>query len=232
MSELHEQPPVTRKSKPSTVAVVAGIDFDVEGERALDAALHLVAQRRDAQLHVVYVDPSLGAMAEGVRLDAGGLQARANEALARVRELCRKRMAGLAIADDAIVDGRVIAHYRTGAPADQIVQLAVEVDADLVVVGTHGRRGVKRLVMGSIAAGVLQRARCAVYVVRRKDHEGIGVVPEIEPPCPECVATRRQTGGGAWWCERHAGVHLRPHHYSYVSRAPSSSPAPWVAAFD
>jgi nucleotide-binding universal stress UspA family protein len=59
-------------------------------------------------------------------------------------------------------------HVRVGTPADEIVALAKELDADLIVVGTHGRRGVRRLLLGSVARAILRHAGCPVLVVRQK----------------------------------------------------------------
>lgn len=54
---------------------------------------------------------------------------------------------------------------RTGDAAEQIVAEAEAWDADLVVLGTHGRTGLPRLLIGSVAESVLRRARCDVLVV-------------------------------------------------------------------
>jgi nucleotide-binding universal stress UspA family protein len=53
-----------------------------------------------------------------------------------------------------------------GTPADEIVRLAGERQADLIVMGTHGRSGLGRLLMGSVAEAVLRRAACAVVTVK------------------------------------------------------------------
>ena len=53
-----------------------------------------------------------------------------------------------------------------GHPADAIVDFATEHHIDLVVMGTHGRTGVARLVMGSIAEAVVRRAECPVLTVK------------------------------------------------------------------
>jgi nucleotide-binding universal stress UspA family protein len=60
-------------------------------------------------------------------------------------------------------------HLLAGPPAKEIVRVARSVGADLVIVGTHGRRGVRRLVLGSVAEEVLRSAPCPVLVVRGKD---------------------------------------------------------------
>jgi nucleotide-binding universal stress UspA family protein len=53
-----------------------------------------------------------------------------------------------------------------GLPAEQIVRAARSKRADLVVLGTHGRSGLPRLVLGSVAERVIGLARCPVLTVR------------------------------------------------------------------
>lgn len=53
-----------------------------------------------------------------------------------------------------------------GDPATEIVNLAKAEHADLIVLGTHGRTGVTRLLMGSVAEQVLRRAPCPVLAVK------------------------------------------------------------------
>ena len=55
---------------------------------------------------------------------------------------------------------------RTGHPVDTITALAKRTNADLIVMGTHGRTGIKRALIGSVAERVLQHAPCPVLVVR------------------------------------------------------------------
>ena len=52
-----------------------------------------------------------------------------------------------------------------GDPVDVILTRAKEMKADLIVMGTHGRAGLPRLLMGSVAEGVLRRAPCPVVLV-------------------------------------------------------------------
>jgi nucleotide-binding universal stress UspA family protein len=58
---------------------------------------------------------------------------------------------------------------REGDPASMIVEQAREWQADLIVVGSHGYTGLKRLVLGSVAQSVVSHAPCSVEVVRRKE---------------------------------------------------------------
>jgi nucleotide-binding universal stress UspA family protein len=59
----------------------------------------------------------------------------------------------------------ITGYVRTGDPAFQIVNEAREWDADLVVLGTHGRRGARRVFLGSVAETVLRNAPCAALVI-------------------------------------------------------------------
>lgn len=53
-----------------------------------------------------------------------------------------------------------------GKPADVILKVAAEWRAELIVIASHGRGGVRRLVLGSVAEGVMRHSTCPVVVVR------------------------------------------------------------------
>jgi hypothetical protein len=55
---------------------------------------------------------------------------------------------------------------RHGSPAEKIVLQAAEIKADLIILGTHGRTGLARLLAGSVAEAVLRTARCPVVAVK------------------------------------------------------------------
>jgi len=63
-------------------------------------------------------------------------------------------------------EGRVL----RGDPGEAIVMAAKDEDVDLVVVGSHGRSGIAKLLMGSVATHVVTHARCNVLVVKGKGH--------------------------------------------------------------
>jgi nucleotide-binding universal stress UspA family protein len=60
---------------------------------------------------------------------------------------------------------------RDGDPRSVIIDEATEWDADLIVVGSHGYTGIKRLLLGSVAQSVVSHAPCSVEVVRQKRTE-------------------------------------------------------------
>jgi nucleotide-binding universal stress UspA family protein len=60
----------------------------------------------------------------------------------------------------------------SGHPAEAIVRIAQERDADLIVMGPHGRTGLQHVLLGSIAERVVRLAPCPVLTVRHSKHEG------------------------------------------------------------
>jgi len=61
---------------------------------------------------------------------------------------------------------RVTRELLRGDPAREILQLAADARADLIVMGTHGRGGLGRLLMGSVAEAIMRKAPCPVVTVR------------------------------------------------------------------
>jgi nucleotide-binding universal stress UspA family protein len=105
-----------------------------------------------------------------------------NERLAEQRRELRRQSARDAkqMADRLAEIGlRPTHHVRAGDPATEIIGLAEEREADLVVTGTRGLSGVARLLLGSVARNVLTHARCSVLIVRST--EGEATHKEREP---------------------------------------------------
>ena len=108
---------------------------------------------------------------------------------------------------------RVIIHVRAGEAEVEVAQLASDIAADLIVVGTHGYRGIDRLLLGSVAEALVRNAPCPVLTYRPKS---VHLWERIEPPCSDCVAVRQATGRVTLWCERHSQHHPRAHTYHEV----------------
>lgn len=64
---------------------------------------------------------------------------------------------------------KVVRHLVEGDPAKEIVGLAMKLKADLIAIGTHGRTGLYRLLMGSVAEHVLRHAPCPVLAWRKPE---------------------------------------------------------------
>lgn len=190
--------------------VVVGIDMSPMSKRILLRALTLTNAGDHGELHVVsvadYDRSSLGLA------DLAAAETPPNPALL-LQELATSAVNEFSARGGELRVQRVVTHLLVGAPAQEIVWLAAHEDADLIVVGTHGRKSLSRLFLGSVAERVVRTAGCPVYVTREKHHDASWRVPEIEPPCPECLAARNASGGTQLWCERHQS-HVHTHIYS------------------
>ncbi|MFC6865147.1 universal stress protein [Halomicroarcula sp. GCM10025817] len=113
-----------------------------------------IAETYGATIHVVHVvDESLRTLVGG-QTDETELEDRGREVVDRVAGMAR---------DHGIDVETAILH---GDPAQRIVAYADEMDADLIVSGTHGRSGVERRLIGSVAERLVRQARCPVMTVR------------------------------------------------------------------
>lgn len=59
----------------------------------------------------------------------------------------------------------------TGSPWAEVVQYALEMTVDMIILGTHGRGGIAHALLGSTTEKVIRKAPCPVLVVREKEHE-------------------------------------------------------------
>lgn len=214
----------------STTILVA-VDFTETSELAFDKALELTAANPSASLHVVTVVPTLQPLAVEVPGGGGtvGVWRSSEQASAQLRQYVEKRARDFRDKNPSLSPAsleRIVAHVRFDAPAEEVAQLAADLEADLVIVGTHGRRGVSRLVLGSVAEGTVRLAPCPVLVVRPK--AAPAPVPVIEPPCPRCVETRRASAGREFWCEQHRERHGQRHTYHQGDRVGAETNMPLV----
>ena len=108
-------------------------------------------------------------------------------------------------------DWRTRLHVRVGRPAEEIVDLAAEVDADLLVIGRYGLHHPRR----SISDEVVTTATCPTLVVGLTGH-----AVEAEQPCPECAAVREQSDGERWFC----AIHAAPDRLRLSTLVPPSPP--------
>ena len=178
------------------VSVLAAIDYSDSSSLVVQHAVEAARQMKAEEIHFLHVRT-----AERGEADVEGPRAEFEEWLAA-------RLGG---PDGVPQSVKVVAHEARGNPADVIIETASDLLANLVVVGTHGRKGLQRMVMGSVAEAVVRSAGCPVLVVRPQMHEQR--VPRIEPPCPRCVETRVETEGRQLWCEQHSEKHGRRHTY-------------------
>ncbi|NBT12143.1 MAG: universal stress protein [Planctomycetia bacterium] len=128
-------------------------DFSLASDAALPHA-EALAKQSAARLLIVHVEEPPLAYGGGELYY--GLPEPSSERILKMLEDVRP-------ADPAVT----FAHRLTmGDPAGEIVRIAAEEGAEMIVLGTHGRTGVTRLLMGSVAEAIVRRAPCPVLVYR------------------------------------------------------------------
>ena len=164
--------------------IVVGFDFSELSERALLEAIGIASRRLPAELHVVTVAEPAGS--RGVRLPGDGEPVREDLAQEIVRQRVGELVKEYQVERGPIGLERLAIYVLAGVPAREpakaITGLARVLNAELIVVGTHGRMGVSRALLGSVAAEVVRDAPCSVQVVRPTDFVAGEKVPSIEPP--------------------------------------------------
>jgi nucleotide-binding universal stress UspA family protein len=145
--------------------ILLATDGSEEAELAALRAVEL-ADATESELHVVHVGvvPSFLVSYPGTLGYEGKLY---EQVQVRSRELLRKQSWRVKAAG-GIVAG---AHLRMGAVALEIVALAEELGADLIVMGSRGLGGVRRVLMGSVSDSVVRHAHCPVMIVRPENEQ-------------------------------------------------------------
>ena len=134
--------------------ILVPVDFSESSLVALEHALAL-ARRHDAQLVLLHViEPFHADMLVDTTQAQRDARALAHERLTRLADATKKTCP------------RTGRELRTGHPVTTIIALAKRTNADLIVMGTHGRTGLKRAFIGSVAERVVRLATCSVLVVR------------------------------------------------------------------
>ena len=136
-------------------SILVATDFSSASQKALRHALS-IARHYDAKLYVMHVVSSLGLTMNGPDAIAAATTAAQRDAMLAERKLVEGG------------DLRDLRHRVIVRPGDVWNELQAEITEqaiDLVVVGTHGRTGLKRLVLGSVAEKIFRNACCRVLTV-------------------------------------------------------------------
>jgi nucleotide-binding universal stress UspA family protein len=157
--------------------ILVPVDFGDASNEALEMALGL-APKLDAKitiLHATWLPPYYySTYAEGLAWPTEELEGQAKKALDEVVEKTRARYAK--------VEGKLVA----GEPRDLILQAARELRTDMIVMGTHGRRGIKRALLGSVAERIVRTSPVPVLTVSARDDDAA-----VEQPTDGTAAVRK-----------------------------------------
>lgn len=136
--------------------VVVPVDFSGESNHAIDVAIDMAGKAED--VHLVHVLFPLDSVSPGVIWGDVTDEHREEQIRASIEKLIdEKKITGVNVS------------VRFGNPGLEVAEYAEEIEADLIIIPSHGFHGVKRLVLGSVAERVIRHANCSVLVLRRTD---------------------------------------------------------------
>ena len=150
--------------------IIVGTDFNELATTALRFASGIASQS-GAELIVVYADrfePPAEFTSGQVHELAQDIERSKNKTREQLEEYVKKHVANGARWRAIVADG---------LPAEAIVRVAEAEGADLIAVGTHGRGGLQRLFMGSVAEAVMREAKMPVLTVRTVEVSKLAAVP-------------------------------------------------------
>ena len=145
---------------PARFVILAAIDGSPASEGVATTAARLAATHPGAELHLLHVIDS------SAEADTAILAETAGDRATRHRKVLER--AGEHIV--AIGLPRPPEHLVAGSPKSVVLEIAANLSTDLIVVGTHGRTGLHRLLVGSVAELIVRSAHCHVLVVRDKGY--------------------------------------------------------------
>jgi universal stress protein A len=143
--------------------ILHATDFSKASARALDEAVRL-AKQNHAELLVAHVIEPAGQYAAGEDFGGAELYVKLEEAAEQDAQRSMQKLMGKL--KQARVNAKSL--LLKGLAHEQIVKAAKSRKANMIVIGTHGRTGLSKLFMGSVAGKVVSLASCPVVVVRGK----------------------------------------------------------------
>jgi len=151
--------------------IVAAADLSRHGDHAILEGLAQLASGAAILLHVVHVlEPDQFVEMHG----RPSIMEQQERALVDGPALLRQRVQFDATMNDVQYPiDRVRVHVRIGHAVETLLQATVDFDADCLIVGTHGRTGLSRIILGSVAEQLLRRAHCPVVIARPKNYQGL-----------------------------------------------------------
>lgn len=137
-------------------SILSPIQFDDPSLLALGMAKQ-IAQRNGATLHLLHVAPKLPALGEP-EVTEHAHSPEEERAQARLASIAAEHLAGMQYEIHT-------ASASSRALAKAVVRVAGEIDADFIVLKTHGRKGLSHMILGSVAEEVVRTAACPVLTL-------------------------------------------------------------------
>jgi nucleotide-binding universal stress UspA family protein len=145
----------TLKHPPKNILVP--IDFSEQSEKAASAACAL-AKKTGATVHLLHAyQIPVESVGLALTVSQQYVEQFVEDSRAQLQELAAK------LCPNAVMGPFLV---ESGDPREVIADEAKKLQAELIVMGTHGRRGISRALIGSVAEGVARTAHCSVLIVR------------------------------------------------------------------
>ena len=141
--------------------ILCPVDFSDLSLNALTFAVDL-ASKFQAELHLLHVFEGYDEISLNPELAMSPMP----EWLPKLRQLCHDKLAALPNSDLAAHCPKIVRADRKGPAIHEILDYAAHQKIDLIVLATHGRTGLKHLLMGSVAENIVRSATCPVLTVR------------------------------------------------------------------
>jgi nucleotide-binding universal stress UspA family protein len=143
--------------------ILMATDFSAYSREALDYAVYLV-QKLKAELYLLHVFEIPHFSHTGV---SPSIQPEVHKWIEQVSQEETKKLDTL-VEEVRQLGVKVSGIFEEGKPFIEILKTAEKIEADLIVLGTHGRTGMAHILMGSVAEKVVRQASCPVFTVRPK----------------------------------------------------------------
>ncbi|MBJ6988624.1 MULTISPECIES: universal stress protein [unclassified Devosia] len=146
-------------------SILIATDGSELANKALSAALELAKLNGASVIALTSTDPIVSALGGGSfgAIDAGSILSELEESYAKHAKTILAQARDIAQAQGVNIETRYLAEHR---PADAILEAAEKIGCDTIVMGSHGRRGFQRMLLGSQAAEVLARSTIPVLVIK------------------------------------------------------------------
>jgi nucleotide-binding universal stress UspA family protein len=155
--------------------IVIGVDYSDQSIFAVDEALRIAGAAPGTRLVPALILPPNSAEGSGTQDAVEATRTLVERSIENLEQLIGTRSLALGLSP-ASVEPRV----RFGVPADELTTLARELGGQLITVGTHARRGLSHLLLGSVAEEVLKKADCSVLIARAPAQRGDATVQTAE----------------------------------------------------
>ena len=145
--------------------IIVPTDFSKLSQSAFDYAKDL-AEKMESTIHIIYVLEKTPPFLAAKSLDVS--EEELMKSMEKEADKHLSKIANLFMEDSSV---KIVKVLRKGIDYEEIVNYAKEINADLIVLATHGRTGILHTLLGSVAEKVIRYSKCPVLVIKSIEDE-------------------------------------------------------------